>query len=66
MCTFIEKVVCSKIYLQGGVLKMHVVYFGEGRDGSPHDGIIIKKKKHEKVFINVKCKCDFLGSTKIT
>ena len=45
---------------------MHVVYFGEGRDGSPHDGIIKKKKKHEKVFINVKCKCDFLGSTKIT
>ena len=24
---------------------MHVVYFGEGRDGSPHDGIIKKKKK---------------------
>ena len=59
-----EKVVCSKIYLRGGVLKMHVLYFGEGRDGSPHDGII--KKNHEKVFINVKCKCDFLGSTKIT
>ena len=59
-----EKVVCSKIYLQGGVLKTYVLYFGEGRDGSPHDGII--KKNHEKVFINVKCKCDFLGSTKIT
>ena len=44
---------------------MHVLYFGEGRDGSPHGGII-KKKNHEKVFINVKCKCDFLGSTKIT
>ena len=31
---------------------MYVLYFGEGRDGSHHDGII--KKKHGKVFINVK------------
>ena len=49
-----EKVVCSKIYLRGGVLKMHVLYFGEGRDDNPYDDIINKKKKHEKVFINVK------------
>ena len=46
-----EKKVCSKIYLQGGVLKMHVLYFGERKDGSSHDGIIQKKKKK---FINVR------------
>ena len=51
-----EKKVCSKIYLQGGVLKMHVLYFGERRDGNSHDGIIQKKKK--KIY---KCKIDFLG-----
>ena len=56
-----EKVVCSKIYLLGRVLKMHVLHFGEWRDGSPHDGII--KKNHEQVFVNVKL--IFLGSTKI-
>ena len=30
---------------------MHVLYFGERRDGSSHDGIIQKKKKK---FINVR------------
>ena len=47
-----EQKVCSKIYLQGEVLKMHVLYFRERRDGSPHEGIIQKKKK--KKFINVR------------
>ena len=27
---------------------MHVLYFGEGRDGSPHDGIINFKKIMKK------------------
>ena len=31
---------------------MHVVYFGEGRDGSPHDGII-KKKKNMKKYLSM-------------
>ena len=63
MCTFMEKVVCSKIYLQGGVLKTYVLYFGEGRDGSPHDGIINFKKTWKSIY---QYKIDFLGSTKIT
>ena len=33
---------------------MHVVYFGEGRDGSPHDGIIKKKKKTWKSIYQFK------------
>ena len=33
---------------------MDVLYFGEERDGSPHDSIIKFKKSYEKVFINVK------------
>ena len=51
-----EQKVCSKIYLQGEVLKMHVLYFRERRDGSPHEGIIQKKKK-KNIY---KCKIDFL------
>ena len=27
---------------------MHVFYFEEGRDGSPHDGIINKKRNMKK------------------
>ena len=58
--TFMEKVVWSKIYLRGGVLKMHVLYLGEERDGSPHDGVInfLKKKLWKSVY---KSKIDFLG-----
>ena len=34
---------------------MHVLYLGEERDGSPHDGVInFLKKNYEKVFINLK------------
>ena len=33
---------------------MDVLYFGEERDGSPHDSIIKLKKNYEKVFTNVK------------
>ena len=49
------KVVCSKTYLRGAVLKMPLLYFGEERDGIPHDDTInFFKKSYEKVFKNVK------------
>ena len=60
MCTFVEKVVCSKTYVRGGVLKKDVRHYGEGRDGNPHDDII------KKFFSNYKCEMDFLGRTKFT
>ena len=39
---------------------MHVLYLGEERDGSPHDGVInfLKKKIWKSVY---KSKIDFLG-----
>ena len=57
-----EKVVSSKIYLRGGVFKMHVLYFGEWRDGSLHDGMINLKKTSKSIY---KCKLIFWDQPKL-
>ena len=41
----------GNLFLAGGVLEMHVLKFGRGRDGSPHEDIV---KNYEKVSINAK------------
>ena len=44
---------------------MHVLHFGEGRDGSPHDDII--KRFFKKLWENIyKCEINFLGQSRIT
>ena len=58
-----KKWLVQKIYLRGGVFKMHVLYFEEWRDGSLHDGMINFKKTSKSIY---KCKINFLGSTQIT
>ena len=44
---------------------MHVLYFWEGRDGTPHDDII--KKFLQKLLKSIsQCEITFLGQIRIT
>ena len=50
ICTFVEKVICSKVlatYLRDLVSKMFVLYYGKGEDGSPHHDMIMHGNKGE-------------------
>ena len=51
MCICGKSSLLGNLFLAGGVLEMHVLKFGRGRDGSPHEDIV---KNYEKVSINAK------------